>query len=84
MKRVAAAAILATMLLVGHSGDGATEQPVGMANPASVFCEEQGGKLDIRKDADGNETGFCVFADGAEVREWAFYHGEAGPELPRE
>mgnify|MGYP002063936435 CR=1 FL=1 len=32
----------------------ADDEPVGMANPASVYCEEQGGTLDIRTDADGH------------------------------
>ena len=37
---------------------------VGMANPASVFCEQQGGKSVNRKDKDGN---------GKEVDEWEYY-----------
>lgn len=51
----------------------------GIANPASVYCEEQGGALDIRTDADGNEFGVCVFADGSECEEWAFFRGECAP-----
>ena len=49
------------------------EQAVGMANPASVFCEQQGGKSVNRKDKDGNEYGVCVFPDGKEVDEWEYY-----------
>lgn len=49
------------------------ESAVSMANPASVFCVEQGGKLDIRRDKEGNEYGVCIFADGREIEEWAFY-----------
>jgi putative hemolysin len=76
-------AVLAVALVVtGCSADDSGDEPVGMANPASVFCEEQGGELDVRKDAAGNETGFCVFEDGTEVEEWAYYHGEAEPALP--
>ena len=47
-----------------------------IANPASVFCEEQGGRLEIRKDKEGNERGFCLFDDGSECDEWAFYNKE--------
>ncbi|MER2599444.1 MAG: DUF333 domain-containing protein [Caldilineales bacterium] len=52
---------------------------VGMANPASVFCIEQGGTLEIRKDAAGNEAGYCRFTDGSECEEWAFMNGECKP-----
>src|SRR5579859_2593375 len=46
---------------------------VGMPNPASVACVNQGGKLDLRKDATGNVTGICVLADGRQCEEWALY-----------
>lgn len=46
---------------------------VEMANPASVFCVEQGGKLEIRKNADGSEYGMCHLPDGRVVEEWAFF-----------
>jgi len=55
------------------------ESTVGLANPASVHCEEQGGNLDIRTDADGGQYGVCVFADGSECEEWAFFRGECEP-----
>ncbi|MGB9719580.1 MAG: DUF333 domain-containing protein [Candidatus Anstonellales archaeon] len=48
----------------------------GIPNPASVYCEEQGGTLEIRKDESGNEYGVCVFEDGSECEEWALYRGE--------
>ncbi len=42
-----------------------TEQKmIGVANPASVYCVEQGGESIIRKDNDGNEYGICKFKDG--------------------
>ena len=50
----------------------------GLANPASVHCEEQGGTLDIRTD-DAGEVGYCLFEDGSECEEWAFYRGECSP-----
>ena len=51
----------------------------GLANPASVYCADNGGTLDIRADAAGNQTGFCVFADGSECDEWAYFRGECAP-----
>jgi len=53
-------------------------EAVGLANPASVFCEEQGGRVDIRTESRG-EVGYCVFPDGSECEEWAFYRGECVP-----
>jgi putative hemolysin len=55
-----------------------TPTEVGMANPASVYCEEQGGALEIRDEADG-QVGYCIFPDGSECEEWAFFRGECAP-----
>jgi putative hemolysin len=56
------------------------DKGIGMANPASVYCEEQGGVLDIR-DTDVGQYGACVFPDGNECEEWAFFKGECSPGL---
>lgn len=45
-----------------------------LANPASEYCEDQGGKLETRQ-GDYGEEGYCVFDDGSECEEWAFYWG---------
>lgn len=50
----------------------------GMANPASVFCQQNGGTTEIRKTAQG-EVGYCVFPDKSECEEWAFMRGECKP-----
>jgi putative hemolysin len=56
------------------------EEDVGMANPASVYCEEQGYTLDIRIETEGGgQYNVCVFPDGSVCEEWAFYRGECGP-----
>ena len=47
-----------------------------MPNPTSVFCEENGGTLEIRTAEDGSQAGVCVFPDGSECDEWAFFRGE--------
>ncbi len=46
---------------------------VGIANPASVYCKEQGGTSEIRTNLDGSQTGYCIFSDGSEKEEWEFY-----------
>jgi uncharacterized protein len=52
---------------------------VGMPNPASVYCTQQGNKLEIRTAADGSQSGICIFPDGSTCDEWAYYRGECGP-----
>ena len=54
------------------------EPKVGLANPASVYCGEHGGKLEIRDEA-GGQAGYCIFPDGSECEEWAFFRGECKP-----
>jgi putative hemolysin len=48
-------------------------------NPASVFCEKNGGKLDLRQDASGGVAGICTFPDRSECDEWAYFRGECKP-----
>jgi putative hemolysin len=51
----------------------------GLFIPASVFCQENGGTLEIREDNGGGQVGYCVFDDGSECEEWAFYREECQP-----
>ena len=69
--------LLAVIALAACSGGG-DKSNTGLANPASVHCEEQGGTLDIRN-SDGGQVGICVFDDGSECEEWAFYRDECSP-----
>jgi Tol biopolymer transport system component/putative hemolysin len=55
-----------------------TPQP-NMPNPASVYCEQNGGKLDMRQDSTGGTAGICVFPDSSECDEWAYFRGECKP-----
>lgn len=66
-------AVLA-MLAVG------LESAWALANPASVFCVQSGGKSEIRNGARG-QYGVCVLPDGQVVEEWAYFRkmkGKAG------
>lgn len=75
MKRFALTATLALAACAGNRDvqPKAAEPEVGMANPASVFCEKQGGKSEIRKHADGSEYGVCRLPDGKVVEEWEYF-----------
>lgn len=71
-------ALTATLALAACAGNQdaqpkAAAPEVGMANPASVFCEKQGGKSEIRKNADGSEYGVCRLPNGKVVEEWEYF-----------
>jgi len=59
----------------------AFESPIGLPNPASKFCEDSGYILELRTDANGT-AGYCIFPDGSECEEWAFFRGECAPGTP--
>ena len=46
-----------------------------IANPASVYCEEHGGTLEIRDTAEG-QVGWCIFPDGRQCEEWDFFRSQ--------
>jgi putative hemolysin len=50
-----------------------------MPNPASVYCEQNGGRLELRQDAAGGVAGACIFPDGSECDEWAYFRNECKP-----
>lgn len=45
----------------------------GMANPAAVYCIQQGGKSQIITASDGSQSGRCNFADGRTCDEWEYF-----------
>jgi putative hemolysin len=50
-----------------------------LANPASVYCIQNGGASQIITAADGSQGGLCVFPNGSQCEEWAYYRGECSP-----
>ena len=66
------------VLLAGCASQ--ADKPVGMANPASVYCQQQGGTLQIQ-DTPSGQVGICQLPDGEKIEEWALYrrdHPEPG------
>lgn len=70
-KIFAGAASVALGLTVVACGGDDDDTDVGLANPASVFCVEQGGELVIDEVADG-QVGICEI-DGERIEEWEYY-----------
>jgi uncharacterized protein len=49
---------------------------VGLANPASLNCTEQGGTSSIEERDDGSQIGVCTFEDNMQCEEWALFWGK--------
>jgi putative hemolysin len=49
-----------------------TPPKIGSPNPASQYCVEQGGKLEIRNEANG-QVGYCHLPNGQVVEEWKLF-----------
>jgi len=91
---VVIAAIIPFAAACGGSDSPSTTEPTSdsddssqIANPASEFCIEQGGTLEIVDEADG-QVGYCTLPDGTRVEEWEYYRSQnpdmedSGSELP--
>jgi putative hemolysin len=53
------------------------EQAWALANPASVFCAQSGGKSEIRNGPRG-QYGVCRLPTGRVVDEWSYYRKMKG------
>eukprot|EP01041_Mallomonas_annulata_P032915 gene32915-biopygen25218 len=53
----------------------------GIANPASTFCVEQGGTVEI-VDENGGQVGYCNLPDGTRVEEWEYFTSMTGGTAP--
>lgn len=77
MKKITLFAImllpLAACSSVQHKDD--SKLKVGMANPASEFCIQQKGKLDIKNEANG-QVGYCTLPNGQVIEEWEFFRSQ--------
>lgn len=56
-------------VLSACANQAATQPPVGIANPASAYCVEKGGRLDIVNTPTG-QVGMCTLPDGTVIEEW--------------
>ena len=72
---------VALAVTIAGCGGGNDDEPdvstPGLANPASEYCVEQGGEVEIVDEADG-QVGYCLLPDGRRIEEWEFYRAETG------
>lgn len=63
--------LLASISLTACSAQ--DEKPsIGMANPASVYCQQLGGKTEIVRTENG-DVGYWTLPGGERVEEWTLY-----------
>ena len=53
------------------------DQPAGLANPASVYCQGLGFEEETRENELGQHE-VCIFPDGSECDTWDFLAGRCG------
>ena len=85
MKRIFTFIIILLALTACTSLQAQTPEPTAtnipqasIPNPASVYCEQNGNKLEIQTAADGSQSGVCIFPDGSTCDEWAYFRGQCG------
>jgi putative hemolysin len=47
-----------------------------LTDPASLYCIEKGGRLEIRSSGNSGHIGVCILDDGTLCEQWSFYRGE--------
>ncbi|TMX42541.1 DUF333 domain-containing protein [Vibrio rotiferianus] len=68
--------VAAAMVLAGCSTyDGATRsnEYTSAANPAAVYCVQQGGELDTVTE-NGERVTYCLLSENERVEQWEYYH----------
>jgi putative hemolysin len=79
-RRIATLTPLLSLILITACTAAATPPTptpgVGLANPASVNCVDQGGQLEFRTDGSGGQYGVCLFDDNRQCEEWAMLRGD--------
>ena len=83
MKKILLVLLIGTLLLTACSksedteiSEGSVPEDTQIANPASVYCEDNDGTVEIITLEDGSQIGYCIFPDGTECEEWAYFRGE--------
>jgi uncharacterized protein len=65
---------IALMIMLG-AAPGASPATPAIANPASVYCVQQGGRVEIVNTPQG-QVGYCILPDGRRIEEWAFFRSQ--------
>ncbi|WP_395371130.1 DUF333 domain-containing protein [Komagataeibacter diospyri] len=85
MRRLARCVAFGSIVLLGACATGhhtpAHASRIGMANPASVYCQQRGGTVEMRTTSQG-VTGWCHLPDGTVMEEWALFRRDHATTTP--
>ena len=70
-------ALIIAALLVASAHQASLVEAWALANPASVFCVQSGGKSEIRNGPKG-QYGVCRLPNGRVVEEWSYFRRMKG------
>lgn len=70
-----AVALLGLAACGDDDGTPDTTTPSQIANPASQFCVDQDGSVEIVDEA-GGQVGYCNLPDGTRVEEWEYFRSQ--------
>ena len=77
-RRLVPLVVALVLVSCGDSVDDEDDDRTELPNPASVFCEEQGGTVEIVTDASGSQSGICHLPDGTRIEEWEYFRSQGG------
>ena len=74
MKKMIAMACMSILVSACTTNPQATSETptIGLANPASENCVNNGGRLELRNESNG-QVGYCHLPDGQVIEEWKFF-----------
>lgn len=67
-----AAIVLSGCVSEKDNTDAKKTPAIGLANPASVYCRDTGGTLEIVDSTEG-QIGYCILPSGEKIEEWTLY-----------
>ena len=72
IRALRATALAACVLSIAPCASVLAVTPIGMANPASKYCENRGGRVEMRRTSTG-VAGWCHLPNGTVVDEWKLF-----------
>lgn len=64
-----------TKIWTYNTGNNMNTNTMALANPASVYCVNHGGTLQMKTGPAG-EYGMCTFSNGSQCEEWQYFRGQ--------
>ena len=59
--------------ILGAAAFAVPSPALALGNPASIYCESRGGKVEVTPGVNGGGRGICVLPDGTRIDEWVYF-----------